>query len=107
MKPKQRLLDERRRLQEVLEAAAGGLAEGSESAASGELSSYDQHPADTGTEMFYREADQAITESVRAQLGDVERALSRIDEGTYGHCDACGQPIGAERLDALPAARFC
>jgi DnaK suppressor protein len=42
-----------------------------------------------------------------AKLRDVERALSKLDEGTYGVCDACGTLIAAERLDAIPWAVLC
>ena len=73
----------------------------------GELSSLDQHQADVGTETFDRERDLSILEQVEAELADVEHALRRLDEGTYGTCEACGRPISEERLEALPATRFC
>ena len=73
----------------------------------GELSSIDQHQADLGSETFEREKDLSILESIEAELADVEHALRRLDEGTYGTCEACGRPIGSERLDAMPAARLC
>ena len=66
-----------------------------------------QHQADIGTETFSREVDLSVLESVEAELADVEHALRRIDNGTYGVCDACGKPIGDDRLEAVPAARFC
>ena len=72
-----------------------------------ELSAVDQHPADLGTETFEAERDVSIQESVEAELADIERALSRLDDGTYGTCEVCGRPIGDARLDALPAARLC
>lgn len=73
----------------------------------GELSGHDQHQADVGTETFEREKDLSILEQVEAELADVEHALRRLEEGTYGICEACGEPIGEERLQAMPAARFC
>jgi RNA polymerase-binding transcription factor DksA len=73
----------------------------------GELSDVDQHQADVGTETFEREKDYSILERVEAELGDVEHALQRLDDGTYGTCEACGKPIDEERLQAMPAARFC
>jgi RNA polymerase-binding transcription factor DksA len=73
----------------------------------GELSHADQHAADTASETFEREKDFSILELVETELGEVERALARLDEGTYGICDACGVAIGDARLEALPAARFC
>ena len=67
----------------------------------------DQHPADVGTEMFEKEKDISILEQVTSELSDVDRALQRLDAGTYGVCEACGKPIGAERLRARPAATYC
>ena len=84
-----------------------GLTSLSEEERLGELSSLDQHQADVGTETFDRERDLSILEQVEAELHDVEHALRRLDEGTYGTCEACGKPISEERLEALPATRFC
>ena len=73
----------------------------------GELSSYDQHPADAGSETFEREKVLAQIEQVEAQLADVGRAFRRLDEGTYGTCEVCGQAIPDERLEERPATRLC
>jgi len=81
--------------------------EQSESESVGELSSYDQHQADMGTETFEREKDLSILEQVEAELADVEHAMRRLDDGTYGTCEVCGSAIPDERLEALPAARLC
>jgi len=86
---------------------AEGLGSESEEDSLSELSSVDQHQADVGTETFNRERDLSILESVEAELDDVEHALRRLDDGTYGTCEACGQRIGQDRLAARPAARFC
>lgn len=72
-----------------------------------ELSSYDQHQADVGTETFDREKDLTILDSIEGELAHVEYALQRLDAGTYGTCEACGKPIPDDRLEALPATRFC
>ena len=84
-----------------------GLTNETESESLSELSGADQHQADLGTETFNRERDLSILEQVEAELADVTHALKRLDEGTYGTCEACGKPIGDERLEALPASRFC
>jgi RNA polymerase-binding protein DksA len=73
----------------------------------GELSSLDQHQADLGTETFEREKDLAILERVEAELVDIEHAMRRLDDGTYGTCEVCGREIGEDRLRALPATRLC
>jgi RNA polymerase-binding transcription factor DksA len=101
-----RLDEERARLEEVRSGLDNVSAESEEESLS-ELSSQDQHQADIGTETFERERDISILEQVDAELADVSHALRRIDEGTYGTCEACGKPIGDERLEAIPAARFC
>src|SRR5262245_28475024 len=103
---RERLDEERARLERVMETFAGETDE-SESESLSELSDADQHQADVGTETFEREKDLSILERVEAELGDVERALERINDGTYGTCEACGKPIGDERLEAVPAARLC
>jgi RNA polymerase-binding protein DksA len=74
---------------------------------SGELSSYDQHPADAATETFLRERDVALEESAEAILRQVEVALRKIDEGTYGTCERCGKEIAPARLQAIPYTPFC
>lgn len=67
----------------------------------------DNHLADTAGATFDRELDQGLEEGVQETLREIDAALRRIDEGTYGTCEICGKPIGAERLRALPWARFC
>jgi RNA polymerase-binding transcription factor DksA len=105
---RQRLEEERDRLTGVRATFDDeGLTEQSENDAVGELSSYDQHQADLGTETFEREKDLSILEQVEAELADVERALQRLDDGTYGTCEVCGKTIPDERLEALPATRLC
>jgi DnaK suppressor protein len=65
------------------------------------------HLADAGSDAFEREKDLSILEQVEAELRDVERALQRLDDGTYGTCAACGIEIVDERLEAMPATSFC
>jgi RNA polymerase-binding transcription factor DksA len=74
---------------------------------SSELSHLDQHPADSASDAFEREKAFSILDQVQAELEDVERALKRLDEGSYGSCQACGGAIGDDRLAAVPATRFC
>jgi RNA polymerase-binding transcription factor DksA len=102
------LSSEQARLQAIRDGfTEDGLTTESEEESLSELSSLDQHQADIGTETFNRERDMSILESVEAELADIEHALRRLDEGTYGKCEACGKPIGDARLEAQPAARFC
>ncbi len=96
-----------------LSAMRDGISEDSELDADeqlssgGELSNVDQHPADIGTEVNQREVNLSMVEQIEAELGDVEAALRKLDDGSYGKCEACGKDIGEDRLEALPSARFC
>jgi len=103
-----RLEDERHRLQRLRGTFAGEhLSDESRDESMAELSHADQHPADSGSETFEREKDVSILERIEVELDDVEWSLRRLDEGTYGTCEACGRAIPDERLEALPAARYC
>ncbi len=104
---RRRLDAERDRLLALRDGLREGLSQESETASIEELSDNDQHPADTATETFNRERDLSTLESVEAELADVDRALERLSDGTYGRCVACGRPIPAERLEALPATPWC
>jgi DnaK suppressor protein len=72
-----------------------------------DLTLADQHPADIGSDTFERSKVLAILDRADRHLADVDRALERLERGEYGYCEACGEPIGANRLRARPAARLC
>ena len=74
---------------------------------SSELSKIDQHPAELGTETFERELELTTLIIVEAELKDIDDALGKLEQGTYGGCEACGKPIDPKRLEAKPWARFC
>ena len=101
-----RLLKERERL-EGLRQAADRLRAGAQEASERELASADQHPAELATETIERELDQSVVQHALAELTEIEAALQRLDDGKYGLCEGCGQPIAEARLDAMPAARYC
>lgn len=73
----------------------------------GELSTYDNHPADIGTEVFERSKDFALRESAMLAVASIDTALQKIEDGTYGTCDVCGRKIAMERLEAVPASTKC
>jgi RNA polymerase-binding protein DksA len=75
----------------------------------GELmsSTSDNHLADTASETYEREFDEGLEEDAQDQLREVEAALQRIEDGTYGTCSACGKPIPVERLEAVPWTTLC
>lgn len=72
-----------------------------------ELSSYDNHPADMGTELYEREKDIALNEHAEKELEKINEALHAIEEGTYGVCSVCGQSIPFERLTVVPTTDRC
>jgi DnaK suppressor protein len=63
--------------------------------------------ADVGAKTFEREHELALTHNARELLAQTERALARIEAGTYGSCESCGQAIGKARLQAFPRATLC
>jgi RNA polymerase-binding transcription factor DksA len=73
----------------------------------GELSGYDQHPADTATETFQREMDESIRDLVDREEAQVRDAMDRNAAGTYGICESCGRQIDPERLHARAEATLC
>lgn len=73
----------------------------------GELSHYDNHPADTATALYEREKDIALLDHYEKELKDIEHALNEIEKGNYGQCEKCGIDIPLERLKALPTTTFC
>jgi RNA polymerase-binding transcription factor DksA len=93
-----RVMSELRRL-DASEETGGTAGE------TGELADYDQHDADQATELFLRERDEAMIVQLRSELEQVDLAVERLDEGTFGYCERCGKPIPKERLEALPFTR--
>lgn len=72
-----------------------------------ELSNYDNHPAEMGTEVFQVEMNNALRVHEEYILNEIDEALDRINEGTFGKCALCGKEIGTERLEVLPYAEVC
>lgn len=102
---RRRLAEEQDRVHGLIAAVKGEMGDGTESESGGELSGYDQHPADSASDTFEREKDFSILESLEAELAEIEAALTRIDNGTYGIDEVTGDPIDPDRLDAIPTAR--
>ncbi len=104
---KQQLLDEKTKLEAEREQYAGPDRDDSEENEAGELSSNDVNdPADEATNLFDRERNRVAIENFDRMLAKVNRALAKIDEGTYGLSDIDGTPIPEARLEALPYANL-
>ena len=103
---RQRLLDERPRVLEAIDNLhhenPGSLSEETE-----ELSFQDNHLGDVATVTFDREMASTLEENSTHVLTEIDGALGRIENGTYGVCQRCGNSIGDERLEALPWATLC
>jgi DnaK suppressor protein len=103
---RQRLEEERERLTRIRDSLLADPETTGDAGSIGELSSVDQHPGDIGTETFEYEKNQSLLESISAQLADIEAAFERLEKGTYGLSVLSGKPIGDERLEAVPYARY-
>ncbi|KAA0236274.1 MAG: General stress protein 16O [Acidimicrobiales bacterium] len=103
----QLLGDEHSRLDHLREDLSNELNGQTETDSVSELTEVDQHAADLGSETFEREKDFSMLQLIESQLDDVDRALRRLEDGTYGRCEVCGAIIPDDRLEAVPATRFC
>jgi DnaK suppressor protein len=74
----------------------------------GEISGGNEnHIGETATATYDRELDEGLEEGAQQTLRDIDDALRKIEEGSYGVCEVCGEPIGAARLSAIPWAKLC
>jgi RNA polymerase-binding transcription factor DksA len=101
-----RLEDERTQLDTQLATIVEESFAASQSDMSGDVG-LDDESADAGTATFEREKDLSIENNVRDLLQKIERALRRMDDGSYGICDICGKPIEKARVKALPYVDLC
>ena len=99
------LEDERVRLQHAREAIhhEGSLLEETGDLAIGS----GDHIADSASETYMRELDEGLEENADHLIAEIDAALGRIADGTYGLCTSCGKPIGVDRLEAVPYATHC
>jgi DnaK suppressor protein len=103
---KAQLLAERKDLEaqyKELEESSFGT---NQSELTGEMG-FDEEYADAGTATFERERDLSLVNNLRDLMERIDKALGKIEDGTYGLCDRCGKPIEKPRLKALPYANLC
>lgn len=102
------LINEKKELEKNLEINDNlNLRSGHAHESVGELSSYDNHPADEATELYEREKDVAINQHYKLEILNINQAIEAIEKGTYGKCMTCGKEIPLERLEALPTTLYC
>ncbi len=101
------LLEQKEKLLNQINSLSQETFNSSQRDSSGDLSGYSMHMADVGTDSFERELALGLVSNEQQVLYRIEEALKHIDEGTYGKCDVCGQPIKDARLKALPFATMC
>jgi YteA family regulatory protein len=104
---KEILLNEKKETEEEIRRMKENNPEGSLAEWTDELSTYDNHPADLGTETFEMEKNMALTIQEEKLLRDINDALIKMEEGAYGTCEHCGKPISYDRLKAIAYAKEC
>lgn len=99
-----KLMEERARVEELVAAEAGhrsALTDGADQ------ERYGNHLGDEGTETFEKEKSLAMQTNLQIILDEIDHALRKLDAGTYGRCDECGNDIPYERLEVRPQATLC
>lgn len=104
---KKELHQQQSQLNEHLHRDLESLHDTNERDNTGELSLYDNHPADMGTELYEREKDYAIDDHSKIELNKIDQALKAMEDGTYGKCKECGTEIPYERLEVIPTTLYC
>ena len=104
---KQMLLEKRREIVGDVNEIEDEALKQSRLDASGDLSSMPIHMADIGTDNYQQEFALGLMDSERKLLREIDNALERIEQGTYGICEGTGKPIPKARLEAQPWARYC
>lgn len=101
----EQLLAERQRLENEIAKIDTGVR--SDVFQDDETDSVDQHPADDASELFEREKNLTVRFTLERSLHEVDEALGKFEDGTYGQCANCGRPISEKRLRAFPSATHC
>jgi len=102
-----KLLGERERLAKSLGRLESSVLKRTQRDSSGDLSAYSIHMADLGTDAIERENDLQVASVEGRLLLEINEAISRIEDGTYGTCEGCGKQIDHNRLEVVPQARLC
>jgi DnaK suppressor protein len=104
---KKMLLEKKARILGDVDQLQSETLKNSQREASGDLSAYSLHMADLGSDAAERELMLQLASSEQKQLQNINHALERIENGTYGTCELCGCVISHSRLEAIPEATIC
>lgn len=104
---KEKLLTEKERMTDTLKLMEENGSGEQDQYSSGELSGYDNHPAELGTAVFQITMNNALKVNEEYNIKQINNALESIEKETYGVCQACGRDIGNERLEAMPFTLRC
>lgn len=104
---REKLIAKRKILQGDVDAMEIQALKGSASGDSGELSHMPLHLADLGSDNYEQDFTLGLIESEEEEMRQIDEALDRIDDGTFGICEGCENPIPIERIKALPHSRMC
>ena len=107
LKYKKILLELRAKIAGDLEHIEEGSLNKSPRDASGDLSGYSMHMADMATDNFDMEFNLGLASNEQQTLNLIDAALRKIEDGTYGNCEACTKPIPHKRLSAIPHTPNC
>lgn len=100
------LLKEKKRIEDTLKKMQGNHPKIMEEYGI-ELSSYDNHPADLGTEMFMMEHDKGLKDKNEDIIYEIEESIEKLRSGDYGICENCGMNIEEDRLELIPYTKLC
>ena len=103
---REKLLIERKKVLEEMDELQQSNLKQSISDSSGEISRYSYHLGDVASLSYGREFSMGLAERQQKYLEQIDEAIQRIDEGTYGICKVTGEPIPVERLEEVPVAKY-
>ncbi|CCQ96043.1 Transcriptional regulator, TraR/DksA family [[Clostridium] ultunense Esp] len=104
---KERLYVEKKKLLNILEKMKNIEEFGAMDEYYTELSFYDNHPADLGTEVFMMEQDKGLIDKLNNTLYEIEKSIEALDKDNFGLCEACRKRIDEERLELIPYVKLC
>ncbi|WP_010237272.1 TraR/DksA C4-type zinc finger protein [Clostridium arbusti] len=104
---KHKLINEKKKVNDLLELMVKNETINSNSEISSELSYYDNHPSDIATEVYDIEKGMAFSENEKSIIKRIDSALTRVKDGSYGKCKCCGKDMDEKRLEFIPYAENC